>query len=61
MHRDKANLYVLDQAEMLEIENLNKKLDELLNHERSVLYVLAVRLIEIDTDNGVKVKYAIYG
>lgn len=40
-----------------EIEKIKKNLDELDDYERNILYPLAIKQIEIDLDDGVKINY----
>jgi type II restriction/modification system DNA methylase subunit YeeA len=44
-----------------EIEELKKKVNELKDYEREVVFPLASERIEIDLDDGVKVNYAKFG
>lgn len=44
-----------------ELEKLKKKIDELDQYERDILYPLATKKIEIDLDDGVKVNYPKFG
>ena len=44
-----------------QIDKLNKKIKELEDYDRDVLYPLATKQIEIDLDDGVKVNYPKFG
>ncbi|MFM7527355.1 MAG: class I SAM-dependent DNA methyltransferase, partial [Nodosilinea sp.] len=44
-----------------EIEDLTKRIQELDDYERDVLYPLATQQIAIDLDDGVKVNYPKFG
>jgi len=44
-----------------EIENIKKVLEEVNEYERDILYPLALKQVEIDLDDGVKVNYPKFG
>jgi molybdenum cofactor biosynthesis enzyme MoaA len=44
-----------------EIEKLKKTIEELDDYERDVMYPLAIKQVQIDLDDGVKVNYQKFG